>query len=116
MEALKIDISRQGQTCILSLAGPLTARQVACLRRASFQTDATGHCVLDLSALEEIDGYGLSALVGILARYREHGGRVVLCGINPVLRASLEATFCDALFTLRSDLEGALMAVEESPR
>jgi anti-anti-sigma factor len=115
VEALQVHSSRRGNTVILTLSGPLTAKHVAALRRASFEveTQALGPCVLDLNDVDEIDGYGLSTLVGILARRGSQNGRVALCGVRPDLRERFEATFCDTLFPLRSTLAAALEAVGE---
>lgn len=118
METLQVEISRHGVTSVLALSGPLTSKHVAVLRRAAFQAEESGQgapCVLDLSEVEEIDGYGLSTLVGMLARRSAHGGgTVALCGVRPDLRERFEATFCDTLFPLRSTLAAALLAVGES--
>ncbi len=115
METLQVDISQHGETSVLTLSGPLTSKHVAVLRRAAYQTEQSpAACILDLSEVDEIDGYGLSTLVGMLARRRAHGaGKLALCGVRPDLRERFAATFCDSLFPLRSTLAAALKAVDE---
>lgn len=115
MESLKVDIAHRGETAIFTLSGQLTAKHVATLRRIAFTEEgkACGSCVMDLSEVDELDGYGLSALVGMLARRSGNRSEVVLCGVRPDLRAQLEATFCDTLFAVRSTLAAALEVVGE---
>lgn len=118
MEALQVDISQQGRTALLTLVGPLTAKHVAALRRASFELERRGdcaHCVLDMTDVEEIDGYGLSTLVGMLARRGSQSGKVVLFGLRPDLKSRFEATFCDCLLPLRPTLAGALELLPDAP-
>lgn len=115
MEGLQVDISHRGNTAVFTLSGPLTAKQVATLRRLTFDEEGKScqSCVMDLSDVDEMDGYGLSALVGMLARRRCRHSKMALCGVRPDLRALFEATFCDALFPLRSTLAAALEVVGE---
>lgn len=115
METLQVDISQHGETHVLTLSGPLTSKHVAVLRRAAHPAEqSAAACVIDLSEVDEIDGYGLSSLVGMLARRRAHGaGRLALCGVRPDLRERFSATFCDSLFPLRATLAAALRVVEE---
>ena len=115
MEALQVHISQHGRTTVLTLAGPLTAKHVAALRRASFEAEGQncGHCVLDLTDVDENHRYGMSTLQGILARRGSQQGKVALFGVRPDLRARFEATFCDTLFPLRSTFAAALQMVGE---
>jgi anti-anti-sigma factor len=115
MDALEVDIAERGRTAILTLAGALTGRHVAALRRAVFAAEGglCGHLVLDMTEVDEIDGYGLAALVGMLSRQAAKQGKVVLFGVRPDLRTRFEATFCDTLFPLRNSLAAALELVEE---
>lgn len=112
-----VHISQRGGTAILSLQGPLTGKNVATFRRACYQaeTQENRHCLLDMTDVEEIDGYGLSALVGLLGRRRERNGQVVLYGLNPGLKPRFEATFCDVLFAIRSSLAQAMDLVRVEP-
>lgn len=114
--SLNVHTSRHGSCAVLALNGPLTAKTVANFRRAALVAEAghRGPVVLDLSEVDEIDGHGLASLVGLLARRVATESTVALCGVRPDLRARFEATFCDALFPLRSTLTAALLAVGES--
>ncbi len=115
MKDFHVHISQRGGTAILSLQGPLTGKNVATFRRACFQAETreNRHCLLDMNDVDEIDGYGLSALVGLLARRRERVGQVVLYGLNPGLKPRFEATFCDVLFPVRSTLAQAMDLIRE---
>lgn len=117
METLHVDIGKHGETTVLTLAGSLTAKHVATLRRVAFQaeSESRGSCVLDMTDVDEIDGYGLSALVGMLARRSAQHGRLALYGVSPDLKRRFEATFCDSLFPIRSTLAQALDVLGENP-
>lgn len=107
---LEVDISTVDNASVLRVTGAFVGKQVALFRRACFQAqaDEAKHRIIDLSGVEEIDGYGMAALVGLLARRRREGGEVVLCGLNPDLRSVLEATNCDSIYRMAVSTSGAL--------
>ena len=112
---LSVELASAGDASVLRLVGDLVGKQVAQFRRACAQAEKEKflHTVVDLSEVEEIDGYGLAGLVGLLARRRRLGGRVVLCGLNPDLRLKFEATHCDVIFKTAVSQSGALEALKE---
>lgn len=112
---LSVDLSSADDASILRVVGELVGKQVSIFRRACAQAQKENflHRVVDLSEVEEIDGYGIAGLVGLLARRRRHGGKVVLCGLNPDLRFKFEATHCDAIFKMAVSQSGALEALKE---
>ena len=112
---LSVDLSSADDASILRVVGELVGKQVAIFRRAcgQAQKESFPHRIVDLSEVEDIDGYGIAGLVGLLARRRRHGGRVVLCGLNPDLRIKFEATHCDSIFTIAVSQSGALEALKE---
>lgn len=101
---------RQGAT-LLTLSGKLTRRQVAVLRQATFRAERErpGPCLVDLTDVVALDGFGLAALVGLVARWGS--GRVVAFGVRPDLRERFAATFADQMIPLRPHLTSALEAV-----
>lgn len=105
MSELKVDLSKTGNAAVIVLAGSFVKSQVSQFRRAcSDSEESTQHSVVDLTDVDEIDGYGLSSLVGLLARRRSNGGEVRLCGLDPELRQRFEKTFCDELFRFTSSV------------
>lgn len=113
---LSVDLSSADDASILRVIGELVGKQVSIFRRACAQAqkENLSHRVVDLSEVEEIDGYGIAGLVGLVARRRRFGGRVVLCGLNPDLRHKFEATHCDTIFKFAVSQSGALEALKES--
>lgn len=113
--SLTVHTSRHGSCLVLSFNGTLTAKTVATFRRAALTAEAEpgAPVIVDLSEVDQLDGHGLASLVGLLARRQAVKSTVALCGVRPDLRERFEATFCDALFPLRSTLTAALHALEE---
>jgi anti-anti-sigma factor len=85
---------------VIGLKGSFVGSEVIHFRKACNEAQKSGlkNWVVDLAEVDEIDGYGLASLVGLLSRSRSDGGRLVLCGINPDLRSRFEATQCDSIF------------------
>lgn len=97
---LEVNLSSREGAAIISLSGDFLGGETVHFRRACTQAEkqGLGDAVVELSDVERIDGYGLASLVGLLARTKSKGGRLLLCGINPDLRARFEATHCDGIF------------------
>ena len=109
MSELKVDLSQSDNAAVIILSGALVKSQVSQFRRACSESEgSTEHSVVDLTEVEEIDGYGLSSLVGLLARRHASGGEVRLCGLDPELRQRFEKTFCDELFRFSSSVAKGL--------
>ena len=112
---LSVELSSADDASILRVVGELVGKQVAIFRRACGQAQKENflHRIVDLSEVEEIDGYGIAGLVGLLARRRRHGGKVILCGLNLDLRFKFEATNCDSILKVAVSQSGALEALKE---
>jgi anti-anti-sigma factor len=114
--SLNVDLAVTDDVSIIRVSGSLVGKEVAIFRRAcaEAQKDGLTHRVVDLSEVDEIDGYGIAGLVGLLARRRKERGMVVLCGVNPDLRLMLEATHCDTVFKMAVSTSGALELLKDS--
>lgn len=113
--SLHVDMVITEDVPVIRISGSLVGKQVSIFRRvcAEAQKEGYTHRVVDLSDLEDIDGYGMAGLVGLLARRRKHRGTVVLCGVNPDLRQRLEATHCDSIFKMAVSTSGALELLKD---
>lgn len=107
---LSVSVSKNDGVAVLGLSGSLLSSEITSFRRACNNIGKSGlnRYVVDLGEVEEIDGYGLASLVGLLSRSRSEGGRLVLCGINPDLRQRFEATHCDMIFDTATTVANAL--------
>lgn len=100
--ALRVSTAKSRGAAVLGLQGEFVGSEVVHFRRACNVMDSEGfkHWVIDLAEVDEVDGYGLASLVGLLARAKRNGGRVVLCGLNPDLRRRFEDTHCEEIFEI----------------
>lgn len=114
----KLDVSYGSSegVAVIRLVGDFVGSEVVQFRRACSLADREGleHRIVDLAEVHRIDGYGLAGLVGLLSRRKHQGGRVILCGINPDLRARFETTHCDVIFETAFTVAKALDMLKES--
>lgn len=113
--SLHVDLTMTDSVPVIRVSGSFVGKEVAIFRRVCMEAQKEGYTnrVVDLSEVDEIDGYGMAALVGLMARRRRHRGTVVLCGVNPDLRQSLEATHCDSIFKMAVSISGALELLKD---
>ncbi|MDX6672928.1 MAG: hypothetical protein QOH11_346 [Solirubrobacteraceae bacterium] len=91
---LAIRSSRQGDEHVVALEGALDlggVEAVQDLMRRVEQSDA-GRIIVDLSALQFMDSSGLRAMLGIDARSRANGNRVVFLRGGPAVQRLFEIT------------------------
>ncbi|MGE0488257.1 MAG: STAS domain-containing protein [Vulcanimicrobiota bacterium] len=100
MPELNIQSNVDRGVSVLSLRGPFRLAGASEFRKASSGLIESGvrKVVVDLSEVDELDGFGLSALVGLLARLHRLGGRMALAGVNPELKKRFEATWTEDVF------------------
>lgn len=100
--ALRVSTAKSRGAAVIGLQGEFIGSEAAPFRRACNIMEQEGfrNWVVDLAEVEKLDGYGLASLVGLLSRVKRNGGRMVLCGINPDLRARFEATYCEEIFEI----------------
>ena len=78
-------------------------------RLAAAHTTGRGtKVVVDLSQVEAIPSVMMGALVDMLNRLRDHGHRLVLCGLNDKVRGSFTVTRLDELFDIADTVEAGL--------
>ena len=96
---VSVSVSEEGIATFL-LRGELVGSDIVYFRRACAKTEKQGVVLflIEFSEVESIDGYGLASLVGLLGRLRAVDGRMILCGLNPDLRAKFEDTHCTTIF------------------
>lgn len=68
--------------------------------------------IMDCSNLEHLVTLGFGALLSAQKRLATQGGRVVLCGINPLLRDGLVRCSLDRILLLADDVPTALALVK----
>jgi anti-anti-sigma factor len=87
---------------VIAPAGILDASQGDALREqfmAAIEQGVTGF-QLDMEQISFMDSAGFGALVMILKKVRESGGRLVLTGVQHQVRLVLELTGTDKIFTI----------------
>lgn len=116
--SLLVELSTVEDVCVIHVSGSFVGKAVSVFRRVCSDAQRLGlpHRVVDLSEVDEIDGYGIACLVGLLARRKKARGHVILCGINPDLRHKFEATRCDSVFRMAVSSSGALELLKGSSR
>lgn len=88
----------------------ITDAQVAGLRSDLEQaaSQASGKLIVDLSEVELLTSAGLGMLVQVRAACEGGKGRLVLCGVAPVIRDVLRITRLDEVIPARDDVSAAL--------
>ena len=59
--------------------------------------------VVDLSGVPYMDSSGVATLVEALQAQRRHGGKMVLCGLQPKVRSIFEIARLNMVFTIIED-------------
>jgi len=88
----------------------VTDTQVAGLRPDLEQAaaHAAGKLIVDLSEVELLTSAGLGMLVQVRAACEGGKGRLVLCGVAPIIRDVLRITRLDKVIPARDDVSAAL--------
>lgn len=64
--------------------------------------------VLDLSQISYTDSSGVATFVEALQVQRQHGGKLILCCMQPRVQGIFEIARLDAVFTIVDDVETAM--------
>jgi anti-sigma B factor antagonist len=94
----------------LALTGDLLgdADSDAILRLAEAHISAgTILCAVDMAGVRFLNSSGLSILIGLLTRFRNAGGELLLVSPSPELRKLLVITRLEAIFSIAPDLPTA---------
>ncbi len=88
--------------------GELDSYTVASFREALSDLDFTSKILIDMSGVSFLDSTGLGALIGMVHRTREGGGRLAVCSAKPNVSKLLKMTGFDRLVTMTADLDSAV--------
>jgi len=113
---LQIESSRAGDVAILQCKGRLVrGNPILALRDAVTQHHDARIIVLDLTALENMDGGGLGTLVMLYRWARERDVQIKLVNANPFVREMLDRTHLSCVFDVSSveDAVEILCSAEE---
>ena len=116
---LQIESSRAGDVAILQCKGRLVrGNPVLALRDAVTRLHDVRIIVLDLTALENLDGGGLGMLVLLHRWAREHEVQIKLVNVNAFVREMLDRTRLTCVFDVSSveDAVEILCSAEEPLR
>lgn len=97
---------------VLSLRGPLTAKNAPTFQNAMRREEPAHTVILDLSDVPYIDSAGLGLLVSAHVSRQKSGRRVVLSGINPRVRRLFEVTRMGDLFLIFASPQEAVAALQ----
>jgi anti-anti-sigma factor len=76
--------------------------------------DGSGVVIVDFSAVAAISSVGLRALVVAGKKSKAGNGKVVVCGLQPLVREVFEISRFDALFPLFDTVADARSALESA--
>ena len=93
----------------LALAGEIDLSRSPDVRAALIQHIAgqPKRLIIDLVDVPYMDSSGVATLVEALQKQRAHGGKMILCHLQPKVRSIFEIARLDQVFTLVDDLEQA---------
>ena len=114
---LQIESSRAGDVAIVQCKGRLVrGNPIFALRDAVTRFHDARIIVLDLTALENLDGGGLGLLVLLYRWAREYGVQIKLVNANAFVREMLDRTRLTCVFDVSSveDAVEILCSAEES--
>jgi anti-sigma B factor antagonist len=106
----------EGRT-IVAVAGEIDLFTAPDLKAKISDAIAAGcrELVIDLTETTFLDSTALGVLIGALKRLREQEGVLVLVNERASIARTLEITGLDRIFTVVSDREAALAALEAEP-
>ena len=92
-----------GNQVRVTLSGLFCAEEALALRTAIFGYIDNGHIsiLIDLSAVDYIDGSGLETLVLLQKRALKHGGSVTLTGLHGLVKDLFELTRLNKSFDIQ---------------
>ena len=97
------NIENTGNQVRVTLAGLFCEEEVLALQTTIFGYIGKGHVsiLIDLSAVDYIDGSGLETLVIIQKRALKHGGSVTIQGLQGLVKDLFELTRLDKVFKIQ---------------
>lgn len=111
---LTIKVSNQGGACIVAPQGDIdltgSPQLKVELRRVGTTVPAPQRVVVDLSGVSYMDSSGLATLVEALQASRKGQYKLVICSLQPRVRAIFDIAKLAMVFTIVPSLEQALVA------
>lgn len=97
---LMIEIKREAEKILIKLAGEADVYASPEMKEELYKLleEKPKSIVIDCSELNYIDSTGLSILIGLLKRQKEHGGDVQLLSLQPHVRKIFNITSLDKVF------------------
>ena len=94
---------------VLSVGGELDVVGAPDLRQAVVEAVADGcrGLILDISALDFVDSFGIGAVVGALKRLRQRGGDLALVCPSPRVRRVFEICDLDRIIAFHDSIDSA---------
>lgn len=112
---MKVDIIARGDGHIVALSGDYLAVNAAAVRRACLDLEEKGQrfMVIDFSDVENVDGFSLASLIGLMARLRQDGKDLALVSVNPDLKKQLQKAHLDLVFPIYSTQAQAFQKLDK---
>lgn len=107
---MEIDVKDETGLTVIALKGSFDAKSAREFRDAVLEAVRNGkkHLLVDFLGVDQMDGFALSAIVGIYCKLTESAGTLALSGMNPEIREFLERTCLGKVFPLYYDKNEAI--------
>lgn len=111
-DGLNVEVKPIADGYILTPTGDVDLASSPVLRTeiAELQRRTPRRLVIDLSGVTYMDSSGVATLLEAMQIARKRGCRLVLCAIQPKVRAIFEIARLDMVFTIVDSTEAALTA------
>jgi anti-anti-sigma factor len=114
---LRIQEQRLGTVGVLRLEGRIYHATAADLASALARFCTSGHTVvLDLSAVDYINGEGLGVLEATAARLRAMDADVIVFGLSPVVRTAFDLSGASERLSIDESQDTAFARIQERKR
>ena len=107
---MEINVKEENGLTVIALKGTFDARSAREFRDAALEAVRLGkkNLLIDFFGVDEMDGFALSAVVGVYCKLTESSGKLALSGMNPKIREFLERTCLGKVFPLYYDQSEAI--------
>lgn len=107
---LKVNVEPRGDAVVVAPQGDIAYSEATPFRAAmrAVMDGRPKRVVIDLSRVDYMNTPGLAVMVEALQGARKTGARLVLCAINPKVKAILQIAKLNTVFEIVDTLEKAL--------